>query len=172
MRKGCLAFLVVWALVMPARMAAQAARATDPKDASMKLDVSLFRIYGEKNGVGHVTIKTYENWRARYLRNSMPTTLAVKFDDGDDGDQIEIGGNFRYKDGHLLFIVSDTSAANPHEEFPATHPNRHTVKAHFSLNYPAFKSDHLSAFAKSYEHFDSDFRKVDRAPDRGRLRIY
>jgi hypothetical protein len=82
MRKACLAFLVVWALVTPARMAAQAARATDPKDASMKLDVSLFRIFGERNGVGHVTIKTYGNWRSRYLGHSKPTALGVKFDDG------------------------------------------------------------------------------------------
>jgi hypothetical protein len=169
---------------------AVAGEASDPDDIAGRLDIRYVRVTGTRNGEGRIRIETYDNWNARYLRAAKDTGVGVRFDDGDDGDfqysecpgggsisgwKSEAFGVFRYRDGHLRFVVSPSGCSNEvHDVYMARHPDRHTLVVRFSFDKPYFKEEHVSVVARSNDQVDCPERQCsDRAPDsRAWMRVY
>jgi hypothetical protein len=182
--------LLVGQLATPA----SAAQALDPKDSASRLDVRVVKVTGEHGEVGTVTVETFGEWRARYLRFGNNAALAVRFDDGDDEDKIgcrdlpgggqscsakrfEVLGNFLFRKGTLIFRLNWAGARTSkdhREEYPALHPDRHTATVEIPFDAPFFKEEHLGAAARSDDSHDCGAPKCgDDAPDgRPWVRVY
>jgi hypothetical protein len=144
----------------------------DPNDSDSRLDIRLISENAEPGVGGAMTIRTFGRWHSRYLRDALPTSLKWKFDDGDDGD-VDLVGNFRYKNGALRLFLRGPDTGNRYEPIRARRPNRRMVRVRFSFDIAELQSSNLSVMASSVvaglECPDDPCR--DRAPNTGRMDV-
>jgi hypothetical protein len=168
--KGMIAAVIGIALMVVATPA-WAVNRGDPNDSDSQLDIRLISVNGDSGG-GAMTIRTFERWHSRYLRDARPTNLRWLFDDGDDGD-IDLIGTFRRTNGRLLFFLNGTDTGNHYEPIRARRPDPKSVRVRFSFDIAELRSRNLSVLARSFSAGgDCPVDKCrDRAPNTGRMDV-
>ena len=153
--------------------AANAAERQDPKDAEGRLDIVLVVANGEKGDVGHLTVRTENRWRCRYLKGSRETSLKWLFDDRRDGD-IDLIGRFVCRKGTLSFNLRGPDTGNQYEPLAVRRPNRRTAKVNVPLDLVEFEGAHMGVRARSKDGEASacEMPCVDRAPNNGSMKVF
>jgi hypothetical protein len=162
---------VVVIAVMVLASPAWAVSRGDPNDSDSKLDIRLISVNGDIGG-GSMTIRTFERWHSRYLRDARRTNLRWLFDDSDDGD-VDLIGTFRHTNGRLLFFLKGTDTGNRYEPIRARRPDPKSVRVRFSFDIAELPSNNLSVSARSFSaEADCPVDKCrDRAPNTGRMDV-
>ena len=153
--------------------AVMAAERRDPKDADGRLDIVLIVATGDKGEVGHLTIRTEDRWRCRYLKRSRNTSLKWLFDDRRDGDT-DLIGRFVCRKGRLSFNLRGPDTGNHYEPLKVRRPNRRTTKVNVPFDLAEFEGAHMGVAARSKdgEAPACETPCVDRAPNMGTMRVY
>jgi hypothetical protein len=144
----------------------------DPNDSDSRLDIRLISENARPVVGGGLTIRTFRRWHSRYLRDGRPTNLRWLFDDGDDGD-FDLIGDFRRRNGRLLFFLRGTNTGNRYEPLRARRPDPRTVRVRFSFDIAELQSSDLSVVARSFSagpDCPGDPCR-DRAPNSGRMDV-
>jgi hypothetical protein len=145
----------------------------DPNDSDSRLDIRLISENADPGTGGSLTIRTFGRWRSRYLRDSRPTGLKWKFDDGDDGD-FDLVGKFRFVRGELRFFLRGIETENRYESIRARRLDRRSVRVRFSFDIEELQSNDLSIVATSFDAAagtcSSDPCR-DRAPNSSRMDV-
>lgn len=181
--KKILSVLLV-AIIVGSALVANAATttsATDPDDTRGRLDIRYVE-FRRSGGKVTLTLRTYEKWRCRLLKDDTSTAqgAAEAYDDGkaaflfwnigtDRDDGAEHTGFFRCKNGHLKFQFDRPNDVS----FSVRRPNRRTAKvtlpaSRFGLDRKQLRVHALSQLNGQFGD-ETYFEERDESP---RLRPY
>lgn len=170
--------VLLGAVLVPSSAHAATSSRTDPAgDVPGPLDIVRIAFRGDPGSLGAFTIRTSKRWRCAFLRPGVMTDLRWRFDGDADGD-IDLVGRFtclQTADGRrLVFHLRGTDSGNHYEPILATRPDRRSVRVRFPLDLTEIDGTHLRAVVRSSDAVTEGcvVACVDRAPDRGKFRVY
>jgi hypothetical protein len=165
---------LVVALLVGSVSAAPAGGHIDPDDMTSPLDVRELIFLPSESGGGVLKLMTDDAWDCEYLQPDL-STLTWKFDGRADGDT-DLIGKVRCVDGKPLLFLRGKDTGNRYEAVQGRKPTRDSVKFAFSFDISELQGRHLAVFIEvsdgAAEGCTSAHPCFDRAPDRGRYRLY
>jgi hypothetical protein len=148
---------------------AGAVREGDPDDVEGLLDISLTRFVDDE-GIGQLTIVTYDDWGCSDLRANVETNLKWLLD-GRGDRRFDLVGTFECRRNTLFFDLRSRDGSNQYEPIEVSRRgDRRTALVRFPLDLPELRGDHLTMIATSRDRRVCESDCYDRAPDRGRMR--
>jgi hypothetical protein len=165
---------IVVLLLLGPILGAFAGSHTDPDDATSPLDVRELTFVPSDSGGGVLKLVTDDPWDCEYLQPHL-NTLTWKFDGQADGDT-DLVGRVRCVDGRPLLFLRGRETGNRYEAVIGRRPAHDTVKFAFSFDIVELNGRHVGLFIVvsdgTAEGCTSANPCFDRAPDRGRYRLY
>jgi hypothetical protein len=165
---------LVLAVLASSVAAAPAGGHTDPDDMTSPLDVRELIFMPSESGGGVLKLVSDEGWNCEYIQPRL-NTLTWKFDGQADGDT-DLVGRVRCVDGRPLLFLKGRDTGNRYEAVPGRKPTPRSVKFAFSFDIVEMNGRHAALFLEvsdgTAEGCTSANPCFDRAPDRGRYRLY
>jgi hypothetical protein len=147
---------------------------TDPDDMTSPLDVRELVFTPAQGSGGSLKLITDDAWDCEYVQPRL-NTMTWNFDGRADGDT-DLVGRVRCVDNRLLLFLRGRESGNRYEPVRGTRPSRKSVRFVFSFDLTELSGRHVALSIKisdgTAEGCTSANPCSERAPDRGRWRLY